>query len=121
MIELIEGLPQGVVGLEAVGEVTAEDYETVAMPAIEAAKQGREKLRLLYVLGERFSGYTAGAMWDDTKLGLRHPFSWERIAVVTDVEHYRTLIKGFGWLIPGEVRLFANDEAGTAKAWVGEA
>jgi SpoIIAA-like len=52
---------------------------------------------------------------------LRHPVSWERIAVVTDVEHYRTLIKGFGWLIPGEVRLFANDEAGTAKAWVGEA
>jgi hypothetical protein len=120
MIELIEGLPDGVVGLEAVGEVTAEDYEDVAMPAIDSARQRREKLRLLCVLGERFSGYTAGAMWDDTKLGLRHPFSWERIAVVTDAEHYRALIKGFGWLIPGDVRLFANDELGSAKAWVSE-
>ncbi len=118
MIELIEGLPEGVVGLEAVGEVTSEDYETVAMPAIEGEKARREKLRLLYVLGSRFDGYTAGAMWDDTKLGLRHPFAWERIAVVTDVEHYRTLVKGFGWLIPGEVKLFSEADLDDAKAWV---
>jgi SpoIIAA-like len=120
MIELIEGLPAGVVGLEAVGEVTSEDYESVAMPAIEGAKAARDKLRLLYVLGARFTGYTAGAMWDDTKLGLRHPFSWERIAVVTDAEHYRTLIKGFGWLIPGDVKLFSGDEMAAAKGWVSE-
>jgi hypothetical protein len=92
MIELIEGLPEGVVGLEAVGEVTSEDYETVAMPAIEGEKARREKLRLLYVLGSRFDGYTAG--------------------------HYRTLIKGFGWLIPGEVKLFSEADLDDAKAWV---
>jgi hypothetical protein len=118
MIELIEGLPEGVVGFEAVGEVTAEDYESVAKPAIEGARVGRDKVRLLYVLGDRFSGYTAGAMWDDTKLGLSHPFSWERIAVVTDEGSMRTMVKGFGWLIPGEVKLFSVSELEDAKTWV---
>jgi hypothetical protein len=118
MIELIEGLPAGVVGLDAEGEVTADDYESVAMPAIERARAQGDKVRLLFVLGERFTGYTAAAMWDDTKLGLSHPFSWERIAVVTDHEHFRAMVKGFGWLIPGEVKLFSVAELADAKAWV---
>jgi len=118
MIELIEGLPESVVGLEGVGEITAEDYEKVAMPAIERVREGREKVRLLYVLGERFEKYTAGAMWDDTKLGLSHPFSWEKIAVVTDEGSMRAMLKGFGWLVPGEVKLYSVAELEDAKAWV---
>jgi hypothetical protein len=118
MIELIEELPEGVVGLEAVGAVTAEEHESVAMPAIERARAGGDKVRLRYLLGERFTGYTSAAMWDDTKLGLSHPFSWERIAVVTDHEHYRTMVKGFGWLIPGDVKLFSEDQLVDAKRWV---
>jgi hypothetical protein len=118
MIEVIEGVPEGVVGLEAVGEVTSDDYESVAMPAITKARDVSDKVRLLYVLGDRFTGYTAGAMWDDTKLGLAHPFSWERVAVVTDVEHLRATVRGFGWLIPGEVKLFSTSELEDAKAWV---
>lgn len=118
MIELIEGLPDGVVGLEGVGEVTADDYETVATPAVSRARESSEKIRLLYLLGERFTDYTGGAMWDDTKLGLAHPFSWERIAMVTDIEHYRTMFKGFGWLIPGHVKVFSLSELDDAKVWL---
>ncbi len=118
MIELIEGLPDGVVGLEGVGEVTGDDYESVVAPALTKAREGGEKVRLLYVLGSRFTHYTGGAMWDDTTLGLEHPFSWERIAVVTDIEHYRTMVKGFGWLIPGHVKVFSLTELDDAKTWV---
>ena len=118
MIEVIEGLPDGVVGLEAVGEVTADDYERVATPAIEHARAGRDKVRLLYVVGDRFERYTAGAMWDDAKLGMSHPFSWERIAVVTDEGAMRASVKGLGWLIPGHVRVFEISELVDAKAWV---
>jgi hypothetical protein len=28
------------------------------------------------------------------------------------------MVKGFGWLIPGEVKLFALSELEDAKAWV---
>jgi hypothetical protein len=118
MLRTIEGLPEGVVGLEGVGEVTAEDYETVARPAVDRARGSGDKVRLLFVLGEEFTGYTAGAMWDDTKLGLSHPFSWERIAVVTDHEHLRTAVRGLGWLIPGDVRVFPVTELEQATTWV---
>jgi SpoIIAA-like len=118
MITIIEGLPEGVVGLEAVGDVTSEDYERFAMPAIERARAGRDKVRLLYVVGDGFAGYTAGAMWEDAKLGLSHPFSWERISVVTDEASIRTMVHGFGWLIPGDLKLFSMSELDDAKAWV---
>ena len=120
MIELIEGLPDGVVGLEAVGEVSSADYETVANPAVEGALERHGKIRLLHVLGDRFAGYTAGGMWDDAKLGLAHPRSWGRIAVVTDLDRIRRLVRTAGWSIPGEMRLFSNAERAEAEAWVSE-
>ena len=35
MIELIDGLPDWVVGLEAVGKVESADYEAIAAPAVK--------------------------------------------------------------------------------------
>jgi len=118
MIELIDGLPDGVVGFEAVGEVTAEDYRSVAIPAVEKALSRHKKISLIHVLGERFTGYSASGEWDDAKLGLLHPLSWRRIAVVTDLEHMRTVVRHGGWLIPGEVKLFSNEQRAEAEAWV---
>ena len=120
MIELIDGLPDGVVGLEAVGKVSSADYETVANPAVERALGRHDKLRLLHVLDDRFTGYTAGGMWDDAKLGVAHPRSWERIAVVTDHRRIRRLVKAAGWTVPGQMRLFSNAERAEAEAWVSE-
>ena len=101
MIELIEGLPDGVVGLEAVGEVTSDDYSSVAFPAVEDALSRHKKISLLHVLGERFTGYEAGGGWADAKLGVLHAFSFRRIAVVTDLDHIRKQVKRAGWAGPG--------------------
>jgi hypothetical protein len=120
MIELIEGLPDGVVGFEAVGEVGSADYESVAAPAVRAALEHHPKIRLIHVLDERFTGYTAGGAWQDAMLGLAHPRSFDRIAVVTDSESIRRLVRLGGWSIPGELKLFSNRERERAKAWAGE-
>ena len=90
MIELIEGLPDAVVGLEAVGEVESADYKTIAAPEVKRALERHPKIRLIHVLDERFTGYTAGGAWQDALLGLAHPRSFERIAVVTDSESIRS-------------------------------
>ena len=37
MIEPLEGVPSGVLGFEAIGEVEASDYTGVLVPAVEAA------------------------------------------------------------------------------------
>jgi len=119
VIELIEGLPDSVVGIEAIGKVTSDDYKLVAVPAVERALAEHEKIRLIHVLGERFEGHTTSALWDDAKLGL-HMRSIQRIAVVTDYEHVRRLVKTAAWALPADVRLFPNAARVDAESWVSE-
>jgi SpoIIAA-like len=118
VIELIEGLPDAVVGIEAVGTVTAEDYRRVAVPAIERAGKRHGKISLMHVIGDRFADQTGGAVWEDAKVGLAHARSFERVAVVTDLASVRALVKTAGWSLPGEMRLFSNAERAEAKSWV---
>jgi hypothetical protein len=70
------------------------------------------------VLGREFPDYSAGAMWEDTKLGLANLRSWERIAIVSDAEWLRHALNGLGWMFPGEVKLFGSDEVDAARGWV---
>jgi len=121
MIELIADLPENVLGLEGKGEVRGEDYEQVVIPAVHRLRERKGKVRLLYVLGSEFEGFTPAAMWDDAKVGLEHPFSWERIAVVTDHDAYRRLFKSVGFLIPAKMRTFDLAELDAAKAWIAAA
>ena len=72
------------------------------------------------MLDDRFTGYTAGGAWQDAMLGLAHPRSFDRIAVVTDSESIRRLVTLAGWSIPGELKLFPNRERGQAEAWASE-
>lgn len=51
-------------------------------------------------------------------MGLHHWSDFERIAVVTDHDMDRTMIKGFGFMMPGEVRVFAVDEMDDANEWI---
>lgn len=120
MVEPIPDLPDGVLGFRAKGTVTASDYETVIIPAVEAMFAERGKVRFLYELGEGFSGFEAGAAWDDAKLGLKHLSGWERMAVVSDVEWIRTALRIFGLAIPGHVRIFHEGELADAIRWIGE-
>ncbi len=120
MIEVMIDLPDHVLGLRATDEVTAEDYKSVLVPALEEKLQRLTKVRLLYVMAEGFGGYTGGAAWEDAKLGMKHLNAFERVAVVTDVDWVEKLIKGFGFLIPGEVRVFEDDELDQARRWISE-
>ncbi len=118
MIRILEGLPDNVLGVEASGKVTDDDYETVLVPAVQERIDGGGKIRFLYVLGEEFDGWTMGAMWEDAKLGGSELRAWEKVAVVTDKDWLQHMVKAFGWMIPGDVRVFGLGELEDAKAWV---
>ncbi|MEO8009475.1 MAG: STAS/SEC14 domain-containing protein [Betaproteobacteria bacterium] len=120
MVEQIPDLPDNVLGFTAKGKVTAKDYESVIIPAVEAFFSRQPKGRFLYHLGDDFSGFEATAIWDDTKLGLKHLTDWERMAVVSDVEWIRGAIQVFGLMMPGQVRVFHIREFAEAKRWVSE-
>lgn len=118
MIEMIPGLPENVLGFKAVGTVTAKDYETIIIPAVEKMFAEKGKVRFLYHLGDDYEGFEAAAAWDDTKLGFKHLTGWEKMALVTDVEWIRLALKAFRIIIPGHIRVFHKDELDEAKEWI---
>ena len=118
MIEQIQNLPSNVLGFTAKGTVTGADYETVIIPAVEAMLSKHPKVRFLYHLGEEFSGFETAALWEDAKIGLKHLASWDKIAVVTDVDWIRVATKVFGFLLQGHIRLFHNTELNVARDWL---
>ena len=120
MIELEQVPDSNIIMLTAKGEVTGDDYESTLVPAIEAGLEQYDKLRLLYVLGEEYEGFDREAMWDDTRVGMSHLRSFEKIGVVSDQKWLRGSIKAFGFLMPGEVKLFHNSELAEAKQWIME-
>ena len=118
MLKLLSGKPRNVVAIEAVGHVEAADYKDVLEPAVAAALETGEKVRLLYVLGPEFDGLSPGAGWEDTKVGIGHWNSWERIAVVTDRDWISHAVRALAWMLPGEVGVFSIDAQDDATAWV---
>ena len=120
MIRLLRGMPTGVLGIEAVDDVEKGDYENVIIPAVEAALAEHDRLRLVYVLGPEFDDYEGEAVWEDLKLGARHPASFERIAVVSDARWAGPALKVFSVLWPGLARAFPLAQLEAAKRWAAE-
>lgn len=120
MIKLLRGMPAGVLGLQAIDDVEEEDYRNVVVPAVEAAIAEHGKVRLVYVLGPEFDEYEGEAAWEDLKLGVRHPASFERIAIVTDARWAARTVRIFSVLLPGQARAFPLADLEAAKSWAAE-
>jgi SpoIIAA-like len=121
MIKLLPNLPDHIVGIIASGHVTASDYETVLIPAVEATLKKHGSVRILYQLGPDFTGFSPGAMWDDMKLGIGHLKAWEKVAVVTDLDWIAGATRFFGFAMPCPVKVFSNSEFAAAVHWIKEA
>ena len=120
MIRMLSDMPPGVLGLEAVDDIEREDYENVIVPAVEATIAEHGKVRIVYVLGHEFDEYEGEAVWEDIKLGVRHPASFERMAIVTDARWAGPATKVFSVLWPGRARAFRLDELDAAKRWAAD-
>ena len=118
MIELLSNLPDNTVGIAASGHVDVTDYETVLIPAVEAALKKHDKVRLLYELRSDFTGFTPSAMWQDMKLGLAHFRAWKKVAIVTDVGWIANAASMFGFILPCPARVFSCQDRAEAEAWI---
>ncbi|OBG41546.1 STAS/SEC14 domain-containing protein [Mycobacterium sp. E3198] len=120
MIELLQGFPDNVAAFACHGHVTKADYETVLIPDINDKLSRHKKLRVYYEIASDFAGFDPGAVWDDTKVGLSHFLSWERLAVVSDVDWIKHSVKLFGFMMPAQLRTFPTAEADSAREWIGQ-
>jgi hypothetical protein len=120
MIEWIDDMPTGTIGLRAAGKLTREDYQEVLEPALKEGVESGE-MRLLFEITE-FDGLAAGAVIEDIETGLRtwvrEHSAWKRFAFATDVEWLAKSMRAFAWLAPGEVRVFGLSELDAAREWV---
>ena len=115
MIKELSDLPAGVIGFEVSGRLRAEDYRDVILPALERAAAAGE-VRFLIVMRD-FDGMTGGAVWQDLKVGIEHLRAWKRIALVTDIEWMKQMTSLFGWMTPGEVKVFSLAQQDEAIEW----
>ena len=117
MIEVINGLPDNVLGIVATGKVTRRDCAEVLVPALERAGEWHHRLRLYYEIRSRFPG----AAWEEMQLGVAQSPNWERIAIVSDVAWIKHTVQALRLLIPGDIRVFATTETPEGLAWITDA
>ena len=116
MLQRIDDLPDGVIGMRAVGPFRVEDYVAAVEPEVERIEAAHAQLRLLLHLGPEFSGFGEGA-WSDLTKELRAT-QFHRGAVVTDDSTIRTGLSLLRFTLHGHVRSFANDDYAKAADWV---
>lgn len=116
MLERLDS-PDTVLAFEGRGKIGKADYETVLAPAVEAMIASRGEVRFVYVLGDAFDGYSFGATLEDAKLGFSDFFKWERCAVATNHDWIRHAMSMFGWMMPGDIKVFDVSDVDAAIAW----
>lgn len=116
--EPIDGLPADVIALRAIGLITGQAYREILGPMIEERLKRHDKVKLLIVLDDAYTGLTADARLPDLQLGLAHLRDIARAALVTDIGWMTRATRLFTPLVPYPMRAFGMDELEEAKAWI---
>jgi len=117
-ITILEEGPGNTVRVRLQGKLTRDDYE-LFVPEIERLTKEHGKIRMLVELVD-FHGWTAGAMWEDTKFGARHFADIERLAIVGDKKWEEGMAVFCKPFTLAKVHYFDRAEIDRAKAWLHE-
>jgi hypothetical protein len=120
MVERMDDVPAGVIGLRASGKLTKADYTGVLEPALKEAMDSGQA-RVVFVLTD-FDGLDLDATFEDIKTGLgvefAHRKEWKRLTLVTDVDWVARAMRMFAWAMPGELAVYDDlDKLEEAKSW----
>src|SRR5438874_11995964 len=85
MIQVVEGLPDNIVGIVAKGRLTNDDWNRDIKTLIETSLKRHDKIRLYYEISDRFPG----AAWGNLMHGIENAPQCERVAVETSVSWLR--------------------------------
>jgi len=119
MIELLQDMPDGVIGIRVSGRVRGDDLRTFK-PAMDELLN-TDELRIVEVIASDYEGFGPGGLVEDLKIGFgalfRHHSAFKRIAIVTDKEWVAHTLHALAWMVPGELALFGLDDLERAKHW----
>ena len=121
MVSVIPMHAAGVMAFAISGRVTRAEYQGVLLPPIRETIANGEQIRVLTVIDD-FQGLEAGGLLDELKaagkLGSAQDSLRSYFAVVSDTDWVRRSIVLFGWLVPGEIRVFTTDQRADAETWL---
>jgi len=112
------GLPSGILGVQAVGRETCEEYTSFVGPLVEEQQRSGQRVRFLYHLGSEFPSATALAVVNDLRLGRRLVHAFEKCAVVSDAASLRTPPELTGTFMPCPILAVANGDLELAVDWL---
>jgi hypothetical protein len=92
------------------------DYDEF-VPMIESQIERESPIRMLVELHD-FQGWTAGALWEDTKFAARHFNDIERLAVVGDARWETGVTVFVKPFTSADVRYYTMDALEKAREWV---
>lgn len=118
MIEILSETAGNVLVVKATEMLTAEDYETVFIPAIDELIQRYGKVRVALLLGETFEGWEIGAMWDDARFGIQHRNDFEKIAVIGGPNWVEWTAKLGAYFMEGHLQTFGEAAFAEAIVWL---
>lgn len=118
MIVKIENTPDNMVGFQALGEVTKEDFENKVLPEVKELVERTGELNYLMVIDTELKSFTVGAWLQDVLLGIKNITKWNRAAILSDVEGIKIFTDIFSKIMPGEFKAFGKDQLEAATVWV---
>ena len=111
--------PDGkIVTLVFKGKLDKDDYKRF-VPQLEKIMESEDNIRMLIELQD-FKGWTAGALWEDTKFGVRHFTDIERMAIVGDKKWEKTMAAFIKPFTAATVRYFDVADREQAESWIRE-
>lgn len=118
MLTILDRGPGRVLGFRLKGKLTEEALER-ATALMEARIEEHGKIRVLFHLVD-MGGIEPGALVEDLKFGIKHLRDFERYAAVGDQSWLGPWMKGVGFLVPGEGRVYRSDDLEEAWGWLEE-
>ncbi len=113
----IEDAPAGkIITLVIAGKLEKVDYEKF-IPELEKFIEQENKIRLVVELRD-FQGFSAGAMWEDTKFGLKHFNDFEKLAVIGNKAWEKAMTAFAKPFTMAKVRYFDESERDEAMEWI---
>lgn len=118
VVELMETFGGKVVEVHISGKLEKADYEAFS-PELDRLVEKHGKLRMVVVLNN-FHGWTAGALWEDIKIDLKHFNHVERLAIVGDSKWEKGMAAFCKPFTTAKVKYFDQTQLAEARRWIGE-
>jgi hypothetical protein len=115
-IKLEESNAGKVLEVSLSGKLTKEDYEAF-VPRVERLVAQHGKIRMLVAMHD-FHGWTAGALWQDTKFATHHFRDIERLALVGEAKWQQGMAVFCKPFTAASVRYFDHAALSDAQTWV---